>query len=263
MSGRRFGKKRRYAGRKRGRSYSRRRGGKTTVARTVNKMLSRVKEVKTFDVAVGFSMTTAYTPVPYLSDSGLILLNAVPPGTTFFNRIGRKINMKSLNLHYRIYKDVNNTPHPAMTIRVMLLLDKQANGIKPTADILLNGQVVATAGPPPTYSQNVTGACPSIYPPSRDRFKVLMDKWHTFAAAGLPSNTATLAYADNTGLVGSIVTKKYFKLKQLPVHYKDDGIDIGSIQTNALYFVCFVVGTDATDYGFKLALNSRLRFDDI
>jgi hypothetical protein len=94
-----------------------------TLSYKVNKLLSEV-ERKTFDVAATQAVGAA--------TAGIIQLSSIPQGDDFNQRDGRKVTFVSSQMRYTFQGTTNNTGY-----RVMVLVDKQSNGITPVpADIL-------------------------------------------------------------------------------------------------------------------------------
>jgi len=88
----------------------------------------------------------------FAMDTGMTCLNLVPSGTGFWNRIGSKIAMTSLELSLA-FQTVTGKPS---AIRWMLVLDKQPNRAYPLiADILYDNNV---GGGPEFYSTVKNGS---------------------------------------------------------------------------------------------------------
>lgn len=113
---------------------------------------------------------------------------------------------------------------PAMTVRVILFVDEQANGAVPLATDLLQ-TVTATA---------------HLNPNNRERFKVLMDKEICLDSYGFKvwgvTGTETRWGIDG-GAASARCGKKYKKLTVSTIYNGGATADIGSIQTGALYLL--------------------------
>ena len=144
---------------------------------------------------------TASTITNLSTTPQLILLNGVTTGTDYNTRIGREIKMTSSYLRWNASTTVN------AFIRVMLIYDKQPNGVAPSAvtDIL-----VAQSMTSPNNLNN------------KDRFISISDKVYTFDTAGVLVRFA----------------KKYKKLSTVCT-YSGTGATVASIATGAYYLIVF------------------------
>lgn len=124
-------------------------------------------------------MDTALTQTPILSttntNGGIVVMNLVVPGNGSWNRIGRKIRMRSLRIVGTVdaqctYQTVATTMHGG-TVRMIVVYDKQPSGVLPTFDSIFG--LTAADG---TESTNYLS--PLRYD-NTDRFVVLKDtKWN-------------------------------------------------------------------------------------
>lgn len=213
-------------------------------------------ELKSVDVA------TATFPLGTTANFGVT--NVPVEGASFYNRIGRRIRMKSLHINGFITISGGNAA--ALTspsyARIMVIYDRQANGANPAiADILTS---VTAAGA--TASTVLDG----INMNNRDRFSVLMDEKVLLPPIGIngatPANTSSLVSMDpnaNAGDArqGQMNVNRFIKLKGLETHYKATAGAIADISTGALTLVTFGDDANATAaYNFKWT--SRLKFFD-
>lgn len=185
-------------------------------------------ELKTIDLTGGLiNFTTAGV---------LTLLNGVTDGVGNNVRIGTKIWLKSMLLRLSTFPNIGGTGDPTgEMLRVMVIYDKQANGVAPTVANILN-----------------TGAWDSPNNLAfRDRFTTLLDK-----TIDVQAN----AYAGNTIVGGSVSARHIMKFKPLalPVVFNGTGATIASISTGSIYLLC--MSAFGQDQGFYF--NSRIRFVD-
>jgi len=188
------------------------------------------------------------------------LLNAIQDGSGFYQRVGRKINMKSLNVTLNIEPTTTNTGNvPPQYARVVVFYDAQPNGVAPIySDVL---QDITQSG-----TASVT-AYSSINLNNRERFKILMDKKIKLsgkAAGGAPLVTGQNdVYEQNNGKLN---ITKFIKLKGIETMYKSTSSPstVADIATGALW--CMVYGEDSgvfPDVAWNGILTSRLRYYDV
>lgn len=199
-------------------------------------------EVKGVDVPI--------TTVVLSTTGTFTLLNGIQEGSSFYNRIGRKVNMKSLHFTGHI-DQTGNGGGVDDYIRIMIIYDQQPNGNFPaTADILLNYN---NAGATETNSHS------HLNLNNRDRFSIVAD-------IRLETSHDTGAASD--GLLGMYTLQetnvnRFIKLKNLVTQYKSttNPAAIGDITTGALYL--FTLGQNAVaTAAYQLLFTSRLRYLD-
>jgi len=135
-------------------------------------------------IAIAFGASTFTTPE---------LINGMPQGTEAINRVGRKINMKSLYLRWQLTCASATTQ--GGVVRVLIVYDKQANATPPNiTDILLVNEFSS-----PNNLSN------------RDRFVTLVDVLTQtvgpatqFATAGTEYRKINLETMFNTGSAGTV-----------------------------------------------------------
>jgi len=215
--------------------------------------------------ALVYSSTTTVPAGAALScnSSGTILpLNLIQPGAGFYNRIGRRIYMKSLMLDINIEPLSVARNSVSDTCKIAIVYDAQTNGAIPTqGDIWLDYD---QAG-----NQNAN-ALSSVNLNNRDRFLVLRH-WTldlpaiTNTATGVPTNTfpseIQMVSAGGSSKYGGHI-REYIKLKGLVTQYKADSnpCTIGDISTGALYLVVLATNVAGTE-GYSIPeWNSRLRY---
>lgn len=174
------------------------------------------------NIGVGSVSTTA----------SLILLNGLAQGTTASTRIGRRVQMKSVEIKMAIAALATAT---TQTVRFALVLDKQANAAAPAfTDIYDSAD--------PRALRNIS---------NKARFWVLYD------SGLMPIVGSSAALLDN-----SYRTLEFYKRINIPVQYNAGTAGtVGDIQTNALYWVS--IGSVASGTGASnTAGNCRVRYDD-
>jgi hypothetical protein len=153
-------------------------------------------------------------PMTSVVDTGGINpCNWVIQGADVNNRVGSKVTMKSLsvNLTFSCVTSLGNS------IRIMVVLDKQPNGLPLARAELFQVAGLATDFISPT---NISW---------RGRFRVLRDEVHDFAESG------------SAPMVSQYTYKTYVK-KIITTDYKSStGFgQVGDLSTNAIYLLCFV-----------------------
>lgn len=184
------------------------------------------KELNFVDTTVAVNVNTT---------GSVTLLNGMAQGTTASTRIGRRIQMKSIE--FKLFVQADSTALTNVT-RYAIVLDKQSNGAAPAFTDIYDAAA-------PTALRNIS---------NKARFWVLYD-------SGLQvciGNSATAAQGtDNT-----IRPLELYKRINIPVQYNAGSAGtVGDIQTNGLFFVAIgniAAGTaDATVAGYI-----RVRYDD-
>lgn len=176
----------------------------------------------------------------------LALLNGCVAGSQNFNRIGRKIQMSSLQIRGAIF--LQDTTSGPTTVRMLIVYDRQANGAAPTY-----GDIIK--------SQNISGTTESAWNSfvnldNRDRFEIIRDEFYEI---GLVDTTATQAIA--TGPVRCHLNE-YIKLGNREVVYNAGSAGtVGDIQSGSLYV--FFISNQSNASGATAAVSFRTRFIDM
>lgn len=207
-------------------------------------LISRGFEVKSLDLTVSTTIDTT---------GSVQALNLIRSGASFFNRIGRRIEMKSLMVKLQI--SPLRTMGTNDYVRIVVVYDRQTNGAAPAvADII---QDTDQAG------ANSTNIFTDINLNNRDRFLIFMDK-----RISLPSLTLTAGVITNPGLIDPVsptfIFTKYIKIKGEVAQYKADSAPavVADISTGGLFML--VLGNQASgNEGYSLLGKTRLRFNDI
>lgn len=229
----------------------------------------RKGEIKAVDYPNGapLQITAMYNP----QNMTIYPVNLVQAGSSFFNRVGRKIEMKSLHIHGKILPAVGaaanlnaQSLNTAEYSRIIVFYDRQVNGAVPAyTDILQNTD---QAGNP------TTSAYSDINLNNRERFVILMDE-RRFLPAVPPAGTTTIpAFGSNEAATdGSLHFNRFIKLKGLLTHFKADSSPavIGDIATGGLFVAIMsdlatpTGGAGSTPtYQYATYWTARLRYDD-
>ncbi len=166
-------------------------------------------------------------------------INIIPQGVTEVQRIGRRCTIKRIGWRYTLSiaeQDAQSTPVSADSIRMILFVDKQANGATATiTDVLESANFQAF--------NNLA---------NKGRFRVLMDRTHTIQPVTLAS--------DGAGVVSSAAVRQdyeFFKECDLPIEFNAATGAITEIRSNNLgVLVISTAGVTNLDSKF------RLRFTD-
>jgi len=208
------------------------------------RLTSRGAEVKSLDLTVSTSIDTT---------GSVQGLNFIRAGSSFFNRIGRRVELKSLMVKLQI--NPIRTMGTNDYMRIVIVYDRQTNGAAPAvADIIQDTDQAGT---------NTTNIFTDINLNNRDRFQIFMDK-----RISLPSLTLTAGVITNIGLIDPVsphfIFTKFIKLGGELTQYKADSAPavIGDIATGGLFML--VLGNQAAGAeGYSVLGKTRLRFNDI
>jgi len=182
--------------------------------------------------------------------------NLIQVGSSMFNRIGRKIEMRSIRLVANI--NTLNTTRTTLTPdagRIMVVYDRQTNGAFPAiADIL---QDTDQAG------ANLTESVSGINMNNRERFVTLIDKKFTIPQATLTAGVLTNVFPNDCAVPVKI--DEFRKLRGLTTHFKADSNPavIGDIATGALYILSLAQTQAAGTELFNYRWNCRLKYVDV
>lgn len=168
--------------------------------------------------------------------SGVIInsLNLVPQGTTDQTRVGNKITIRNINIHaYSNNDDQTTLAFAGSNIRVIVYLDKQANGAAAAVTDILNTAAI-------TSFRNMDQV---------DRFVILVDK-----VVFNPVECANALHTSNQRHYWS-VNKKC----NIPVHFSSTTGAITEVRSNnigILYISDFASGNSAANG------RARVKFTD-
>lgn len=207
----------------------------------------RGPELKAVDWAASGTMDQASATTP-------ILVTPIAQGTEMYQRTGRKVKLRSIQLKGEVsLADPGSgatAPSEAYPIRFAIVYDDQPNGTLPSvADMFQALDSSATTYNWPFAPINLN---------NRDRFKILKD-WVFTLKPG--SNAGTSAsYAD--GFHGCKDLTFYKKI-DFDMIFNGSGSGIGTIQTGAIYVVAYQqVGAQANGIVGTYRFITRLRYVD-
>ena len=163
------------------------------------------------------------------------LLNGVAPGVGISQRVGRRINIRSIQVTGSL--STQDAEVVASQVKVALIMDMEPGAAVPAITDI--------------YTASTSTAFHNL--DYRDRFKTIA----TYQAAfGALSTVATQAYCGSpTNALVNI-----YKRCNIPVTFKGDDALIGSIATNAVYLV--TIGNHANGTGYVFYGAVRIRYDD-
>lgn len=191
--------------------------------------------------------------VGYATDTGYIqVCNGIGQGTGASERVGNRINLKSINYSLTLSDDVTALDD---VLRIMVVYDKDCD----------NSALPLVVGGPTTPSilDSTTGA-PCSYPlnlQNKDRYVVLSDKkydWNQNAVHSLGVSGATGAY-ERIPMV-----KHYDKWKSIDsfTQYNGSASTISGINSGAIYLIGLSEYPQSTGFAKVLAGTTRLRYTD-
>lgn len=160
-------------------------------------------------------------------------------GTAEDERIGRKCTVRQVNWRYHITLpevDAAATPTNGDSVRMIMYLDKQANGATAAVTDLLETANLKSF-------RNLANT---------NRFVFLCDKIHNINYAGMASDGAGVV---SQGLV--IQNKEFYKKVNIPIEYDGIGAAISNIKSNNIG-ILLISSTGVAGFESKL----RVRFSD-
>lgn len=205
------------------------------------------------------------TPTTVLIENAMTLsyFNLIQEGVGNWNRIGRKINMKSLYITGLIAPTNANTAALAEDYnRIIVFYDRQANGANITFANLIQSRDQIGTGVSNT-------ALDHINMDNRERFIVLMDRRIVTPPIGANGVTATnnniTMETNGEGSDGNMKIQRYIKLQGLETHYSNttNPAVIGNISTGALGMVVISVNATGNSRAYNFVYTARLKFIDV
>lgn len=198
-------------------------------------------EIKTVDVGLTLTSfrTFAAPPTP-------VLLNGTQTGSGFWNRIGSKTKMKSVQIRGTITQQATALES---LLRMIIVYDKQANGAFPSLGSILESRDQSGGQSNTIYSNMKTE--------SRDRFEIIRDEtWRAPSAtytAGVQTNGPNYPGVDN-----EFEFNHFIKLGSRKATYSASTGAVSDITTGSL-FVFFIATQDNV---WQCNWTARLRFYD-
>lgn len=203
-------------------------------------------EIKAVDIP---SFLAAFSVVA--TPPALYLLNPVQLGAGFYNRVGSKIELKSVHLRGNIRQTLTTTEG---SLRLIVVYDRQPNGTAPALTDILQTRSQTGAATTTSFSE--------INLDQRDRYVMIRDKtWHAPSAtytAGVQTNGPSYPGTDE-----EFDINLFIPLNNLVTHYKSttDPISVADINTGGLYMFC-IASASVVEASYTASIAVRLRFGD-
>lgn len=216
--------------------------GATKYRRILSSQFRRGGETKSVDVT-----RNTYT----LNSTGLVsVLNLTEEGSSFYNRLGRRIRLVSIHMTGNINPTAVNTSVQDYA-RVIVVYDRQTNGATPSPGVILGD-----------YDQAGNLSYTSFAgsnPDEKDRFMILADE-----RLVLPPNLTNIAsgdYAPPDTSKNVFTINRFIKLRNLVTHYSANSSPgvVGDISTGGLFLL--TTGAFASP-GYIANVHFRIRFAD-
>lgn len=238
------------------------------------------RDFKTFDT-IAKQYTARHTPFPYNSTGNFWALNTIINGASFWQRVGRQVCMKSLELFYEIRATRNNIIDTFRTCnRLLVIYDRQPNGAPPTAAQVLAevGQTTTGGGVNTPVGLLTPNPWAEPNPVFKDRFVVLRSVKGILPPAGAFGVTKfdgaeaaedfvnlmpDLGNHQQIGSTAMIQGHLFVPLKNLMTTFIDSTGGIGDIATGALWLMLMnddIVGAAGATWGINF--NCRLKYMD-
>lgn len=218
---------------------------------------SRGGEVKSMDVISSNLAVTRTADWTFNQTALIVPINCVTPGSSSWNRIGRKIALKSVHINGNLsVANANNEILNPQYCRMILIYDKSPNGALPNIGDIIQDQ------PQGALDTHYTDWLSGLNLNNKDRFEFIRDaKWT------LPCGNTSIG-AVSPGIITATSDKLnmnvYVKLRDRETHFKGDSAPggIGDIATGSLLLVCIgnlPAGQEIWDY----KITTRLRYSDL
>lgn len=206
------------------------------------------QELKSFDTqAFGCTFKSV------AAGGNAVLLNACVRGTDLFNRIARKIYMKSIQFRGFV-TSVSTTSLDVAYLRLILFYDSNPNGGTPLITDLLQ----------PSASGPTTSIVSNVNLDNRQRFSILREwTWLMGSNAGVSGGQA-VATGQSTIQDGQqkLCFNEFIKLKGLETTYNIGSAGtVADINEGALFLYALTDGAGGSGT-WQLTMDSRLRFYD-
>ncbi len=162
-------------------------------------------------------------------------INLIPQGVTEIQRLGRKCTLKSINWRYNLEltdKDAGSVVSVSDTVRLIVYLDKQTNGLTATVTDILESADYQS------FNNLV----------NRGRFLVLMDRVEDVNVLAMAS--------DGTGLMSNSanrISRTFFKKCDIPLEFSAATGALTEIRSNNIGVLAIsTAGTISLDSKFRL-----------
>lgn len=164
-------------------------------------------------------------------------LNQIPQGVTESTRVGRKVTIKTIELHGTMSSTFATLAAGDGTAALWLILDKQTNGAGPVTSDVITGTVL------PHGLRNIS---------NQERF-VILKKW---VMEMNPTAGVSAAYCDRSRPVN------YYKRVNIPIEFSSTTGALSELRSNAL-FLMYGLSNSTFNGLITFIGNARLRYDDM
>lgn len=209
----------------------------------------KVLDNNTFTQSSPFNQT-AITPANNYTP---LMLNLIATGTSFFNRVGRKVRLRNLFVELQAFPNGTANTEPT-THRFLVVYDRQPNGAVPSLNDVL--QDVDQGG----HSSGIANLITThMNMNNRERFVIVMDERKILpAVAAANPFTPSAAVSDPD----CYYVKRYVALPALETHFKADSSPAVAtdIATGSLVF--FALAPSSVE-GWSYNGSIRLKYDDL
>lgn len=180
------------------------------------------------------------------TNTNINFINAISQGTGAYQRIGRKISIKSINLTYRIQP--KNLPAPTTRLKVALVWDKHPDSATPAYNEIFNSLK--------QDGTSVSDVESLINLDHTDRFVILHSRMFSGGRADLNGNILVQNMDANR------MTGTYIKSLSKTMTFKGAGSDLSDVQSGALYFVTFNSDATTAQQFWDAHMQLRLKYTD-
>nr|WAE43232.1 MAG: capsid protein [Cressdnaviricota sp.] len=210
-------------------------------------------EVKSMDIVSPTITATTTASFTLNSTPQIVVLNPITIGSSSWNRIGRKVSLKSLHMTGYISQNTNEQVTTSFG-RYIIVYDKQTNGSLPSFDDMFRGQI---NGATDSNTSAVNDPFAGLNLNNKERFEIILDRRLELPLA----NSASLIQSFTIDLHSFT---NFVSLGNREVHFKADSTPgvIGDISTGGLYIVTVGSAASGSD-SWALTTNIRLRYTDL
>lgn len=182
-------------------------------------------------------------------------------GAGFYNRIGRRIRMMSLQISGQIAPSTGNAAAVnEQFARVLVVYDRQPNGAFPSvADVLTNyDEAGGTSAAQPAFQH--------INMNNRDRFQILRDRKIILPPLGIngatPAAQTNIVVDANSSTGNKFLFEEFIRLNGAEMHSKASTGVIGDISTGSIFVLCVSSADSNATAAWTLYMTCRLKFLD-
>jgi hypothetical protein len=196
---------------------------------------------------------TSFAPI--CTSVSLQVINVALPGSSFYQRVGNTIRMKSI--HVRGFIEPIGTPPAGVGqdyVRMCIIYDRQPNGAYPTYSQIFTSY--NNAGSTASTAWDFTN------PTQFDRFLILRDKTMYIPPIGTggAANITPMSYTDPQH---KLLVNFYIKLPDLETRFNQAASGtISDITSGAIYLLAITQNNNSASAGFGFYFSTRLRYCD-